>query len=346
MDNIRQQKGYFDIIQVFRGIAALMIIIHHSYTSIAYYQHTSSPFWGFLAATGKFGVDFFFILSGFIIAYSNFNKSSIKQGMIYYRHRLLRIYVPYIPISVAMLVLYYSFPSYSNGNRHISNLTSLTLIPNGAPALSVAWTLVYEMLFYTLFFISFISKKAWHWFLLIWTLAILFSLRMPNAGESVQTFTGVILNKYNLEFISGYLLCLVIRANIKLNKYFVFLLTAIVFGIFLYLKYQGIYLFYFFQNAVFALVCLLLIYSSITYFNIKLRKRNLLMIVGNATFSIYLIHNPLQAFLTRFLSKHSAGLSIGFELVIVMIVCCIIGYFYSRIFEVYFMGMIKKKLDK
>lgn len=43
--------------------------------------------------------------------------------------------------------------------REISVPELVFLIPHGEPALSVAWTLVFEMFFYTIFSIWFISRK-------------------------------------------------------------------------------------------------------------------------------------------------------------------------------------------
>ena len=167
----KHNSQYLDILQIFRGTAALMVVLHHTIGSLKYYHKIDYPFLDVVAYLGKFGVDFFFVLSGFIITYSAYYKYNEPNSFRnYIKNRLIRIYVPYLPIGVFMLFLYFFLPGISNNSRDISTLTSLTLIPYGNPALSVAWTLSFELIFYLLFSISFISKKSWYWFVLIWFL--------------------------------------------------------------------------------------------------------------------------------------------------------------------------------
>jgi peptidoglycan/LPS O-acetylase OafA/YrhL len=165
----KQNKSqYLDVLQIFRGIAAVMVVIHHSTGSLKYYHHLDNPFLVFIGLLGKYGVDFFFVLSGFIISYSSYFK--IKQpGAFknYVINRVLRIYIPYLPIGIFMLLLYTYIPSFSSVDRSISTITSLTLFPDGNPALSVAWTLTFEIIFYILFSIMFFSKKLWNYFVVV-----------------------------------------------------------------------------------------------------------------------------------------------------------------------------------
>lgn len=52
-------KKNLDVLQIFRGIAALMVVIHHTVG----YNHIDSLFLNFISPLGKYGVDFFFVLS-------------------------------------------------------------------------------------------------------------------------------------------------------------------------------------------------------------------------------------------------------------------------------------------
>jgi len=55
--------------------------------------------------------------------------------------------------------------------------------------------------------------------------------------------------------------------------------------------------------------------------------------IGNATYSIYLIHNPLQMILVRVFPKISTVISLILALLLSLIVCSIFGYFYFLVFE-------------
>jgi peptidoglycan/LPS O-acetylase OafA/YrhL len=178
--NRNSKSQYLDILQIFRGIAALMVVLHHSIGSIKYYHKIDYPFLSYIGSIGKYGVDFFFVLSGFIITYSAYYKYNEPNSFRnYFKNRLIRIYVPYLPLGIFMLIIYTLLPGFSNGNRDISLLTSLTLIPDGNPALSVAWTLSFELCFYLLFSISFYSKRAWNFFIFVWFTFILIFTYFP-----------------------------------------------------------------------------------------------------------------------------------------------------------------------
>ena len=218
--NNNPKSHYLDILQVFRGIAAMMVVLHHTIGSIRYYHKIDYSVLNYVGYLGKFGVDFFFVLSGFIITYSAFNKYDKPKAFSHYiTNRLLRIYVPYLPIGFFMLIVYTLLPGFSNGNRDISTLTSLTLIPDGNPALSVAWTLSYELCFYLLFSISFFSKKVWNCFVLCWFLSIIICSYLPFISLQIpeNPFLKILLSPYNIDFIIGFILAQLILKKVQLN---------------------------------------------------------------------------------------------------------------------------------
>jgi hypothetical protein len=57
------------------------------------------------------------------------------------------------------------------------------------------------------------------------------------------------------------------------------------------------------------------------------------MLIGNATYSIYLLHNPIQMVLIRIFPKVSNGVGYAMALTIPISICCLLGYIYYLIFE-------------
>ena len=342
----KSKAHYFDQIQVLRGVAAIMVVFHHSIGSLKYYHQISNSFLDLIGFVGRFGVDFFFVLSGFIITISANEKygtsNSLKNYII---NRVIRIYVPYLPIGIVMFLLCHFFPQYSNGNRLISTLTSLTLFPDGTPALSVAWTLTFEMFFYAIFCISFISKKAWNYFIVFWCVIIIyFNYIETNLFNEQNSFMKILLSTYNLEFILGYILACFIITKVKIKPVFLWISLLLFLSIFIFLKLKKTGYFYFDLNLIFVCVSFIIIYISIIYDN-KLNKKAIMMLIGNATYSIYLVHNPLQMILIRFLPKIDTLISSLLTLLLVVLVSLGVGYFYSILFEKKLISIIKAKLS-
>lgn len=340
-----EKKQYFDILQIYRGIASLLVVIHHTYASFAHYHHLDNDLLKFLAGVGKLGVDFFFVLSGFIIAYTTYqyrdNKSYLRK---YIFNRVIRIYIPYLPIGIAMLLLYYLFPSVSNSDRSVSLLTSLFLIPHGNPALSVAWTLVFEMFFYIIYSLNFFSRKLWYAILIFWISGIV-GVAVLQVSPT-NAFLKIIFNLYNLEFILGVFVAYLVRNHIftRLDKWRL-VIPAAVFLIFLLMKYYDVSLFPFSQNLIFALAAAGFVWVGTVAFTKKINEKNIWMMLGNSSYSLYLLHNPLQSFLVRLVPSVNGQMMIMMEFLAVVFLCCVISYVYYLIFEKHLMNFVKKKFQ-
>jgi len=189
-------------LQAGRGLAALAVVLHHA--DIAGHDFGRGSIHSPLLAHGYLGVDFFFVLSGFIIYHSTAGADrSAKQ---YAWARLRRVYLPYLPIGVGMALLYVVFPQLSQGNRNWSWLPTLTLLPvSSATALSVAWTLKHEMLFYAVFGVLYFGRRL-GFGLLLWAIGI-----VAAAVAGIQNVVPLAL--INLEFLMGIGIAVAYRAR-------------------------------------------------------------------------------------------------------------------------------------
>ena len=175
-------------LQAGRALAALAVVLHHAELA-AHDFATASPFHD-IFVRGYLGVDFFFVLSGFIIFHTNVGRSETLSD--YALKRIRRVFVPYLPVGVGMALLYTLLPSLSAGTREWSWLPTLTLLPVTAePALAVAWTLKHELVFYALFGLFYFGGLLWLG-LATWMAAILLIPSSPIPLASI-----------NLEFLMG-----------------------------------------------------------------------------------------------------------------------------------------------
>lgn len=256
---------YLDILQIFRGLAAILVVFHHSIGSIKYYHNINLLWLDLLQSIGKYGVDFFFILSGFIISYTAyFKKNHTNAFSSYIKNRLIRIYVPYLPLGIFMFCHYVYFPSFSNSSREISPITSFTLMPHGNPALSVAWTLTYEVIFYILFSVYFFSEKLMQVLFFSWSCLIIYFNWLTDLILIDLPIIKHLLSAYNLEFILGILLSYSILIKFRLNIYLVVFLSIMICCLFfISITYNYNEQLYFSQNILFSFFCFLLIYFSL-----------------------------------------------------------------------------------
>jgi exopolysaccharide production protein ExoZ len=189
-------------IEVGRGIAAIFVVCYHATGTVGATKYFGSIPLGGVFSFGYAGVDFFFVLSGFIIFYSTEKKHGNNSAILsYLTQRLVRIYPIYWFVGLLLLPLAFMW------GHHISaaNATmDLLLIPRpGSPFVPVAWTLSHEMLFYLSFILFFINPTfAWVYFL-SWGMGVaLYNLLDIDASSNFLRFY---FRDHNLEFLLGLL---------------------------------------------------------------------------------------------------------------------------------------------
>lgn len=272
------------------------------------------------------GRGLFFVLSGFIIAMSS--RSLVDRGLgwrDYLKTRFVRIYVPYWPVGLAMLVLYVAFPSLSQGDRTPGFWTSVTLLLGVAPpALSVAWTLVHEMVFYPVYLLWFFRKRAFWWLMAIWTVAIAGQFFFGGALERVERY---LLSPLNLYFLLGILTFrlsqrVAISRGAALGLLGAALLTVAAMGSV--------------GNPDRGWIGLAFAGAVLAFTSPWLRQRRvpwLLVTLGTASYSIYLVHNPALSAAMRMLKYAAPSLSAVVALWVISLASLAVGLAYWWICE-------------
>jgi peptidoglycan/LPS O-acetylase OafA/YrhL len=212
-----------------RGVAASLVVFHHiTLDFLSFYQYKAfNNFFYF----GMAGVDFFFVLSGFIIYYIHSNDNpSVKNIKNYILKRLIRVYPPVLFISSILLISYLIMPNLT-ARSELFEFTflvkSFLLLPQKyAPLLTVSWTLVHEMFFYTLFIALIFNKKIGLFIFMFWSLSIL----LFNIFTKQLSFPySFYFNLHNLEFLFGILVAYLFKnnhinfLNKKVNPCYIFL---------------------------------------------------------------------------------------------------------------------------
>jgi peptidoglycan/LPS O-acetylase OafA/YrhL len=198
-------------IQYLRAIAAIAVVFFH----LTVQQHFIHPYWNFSAIEKNLrsGVDLFFVISGFIMVYSTDFGRAIPAS-IFFKKRLMRIVPLYWSATAAMVLVIAFFPYFV---EHSSTLSFWHVIasflfvpaqhPNApdfyAPLVFVGWTLNYEMFFYALFAIAMIVAAGSPATLLAATSIPITVLSLVGFFILPDGVLGFYTNPVMLEFVMG-----------------------------------------------------------------------------------------------------------------------------------------------
>jgi exopolysaccharide production protein ExoZ len=208
-------------IQFLRFAAAMLVVWYHSSYHVAAAGVDQGWFFNIAEAIGFAGVDIFFVISGFIMAYTTINASGYGSGIEFAKRRVARIYSGYWPFYLIAIALF-----ASGGGNHLANaelFRSAILWPTGSPLIAVSWTLVYEMFFYIVFtlLIMFTAQKrdlllrVLLLLIVIWSVYSQFVRHAYDQGqlELLSLSEAYTFSPYLAEFLSGALLADWLRHN-------------------------------------------------------------------------------------------------------------------------------------
>lgn len=144
-------------IHYMRGIAALMVFFYHE-RAMLNGVYAQSNLGSLLFSNGYFGVDLFFMISGFVILLSTEKDGSASSFAL---KRFFRIFPTYwFGILLMMGVIMITGAKEINASVVVKSLLLIpydsTAVPPffGFSLISTAWTLTFEILFYLIFMVS------------------------------------------------------------------------------------------------------------------------------------------------------------------------------------------------
>lgn len=332
-----KQKLY--TLQLLRGLAAVLVVLAHC--DLIFGQNYGTGFFFRYFTFGGSGVDFFFVLSGFIIIYVH--KDDIGQSQklwtfLFKRFtRIYPIYWVFLTLKMGASFLFAYDPDSTNRNL-IEIVKAFTLFPQdreilASSFLGVSWTLSHEILFYIIFALLIgLSARIAYPLIAIWLLGVLANfvgiIQLPK--ESL--LLNFVFSSYNIEFAMG---CIAAYCFFKYKIKWGMALLSI--GAFFY-TLSAINYYYkivnFSQVITFGIPSVLLLlgfaYLEVTK-NIQIPK--LLVYLGDASYSIYLAHgfaiNNMSKIVQRIYPKITENIfllsitGIGIALLSIMFGCLV-----------------------
>jgi exopolysaccharide production protein ExoZ len=285
-------------IQALRAYAALAVVVYHTGFTFPH-----------MLQMGKFGVDIFFVISGYIMA-----RICDTDTRCFLRRRLIRILPPYWVLTFLLFLFSLWFPNLllSTHPDFTEFLKSLFFVPyyraDGLirPFLFVGWSLNYEMLFYLLVALSIYLVPKHPLLFVSGLLVALQSVCSLFAGSGAVPMCYS--DKVIFEFVLGILAYAVARriASSTAVQMRLFSLLALVFSLVGMSLLQGVAHSPFPAEwlAMQILATLVVLSASLLSqggWDIRIRW---IVIVGDASYVLYLAHAYILNLSDRVLSRH------------------------------------------
>ena len=251
-----------DGLELLRFIAALAVVFYHI-PSIA---------------VGHFGVDVFFVISGFVMMLST--TKSTHQFLL---KRIIRIAPLYWLATLGVFVIAIIMPSVlkSTDASLLDLIKSLLFIPfdkNGVghqPVLAVGWTLNYEMYFYALFAFSCLLSQRYRGIITVGLVTANIFVLSSFESFVAETYSDLIA----LEFGLGIALYLLLNKEVFQTVLVVILMCASSF-----LNYEEGHRFFVFGLPSFFVVMLFILMGN------GFCKSPLIPVLGGSSYALYLCH--------------------------------------------------------
>jgi exopolysaccharide production protein ExoZ len=179
-------------IEAARGIAALLVVAYHGG------RHLREDI-GYLPLAGIFnfghaGIDFFFVLSGFIIFFVHRDDLGVsaRRGRYAWR-RAARIYPLYWIASAATLIAVAIEGKLSTLNFAFLGKSFLLWPQPVEPLLGVAWTLEFEILFYAIVGVAIVNLRGGIAVMLAWGIGIVAAAIWGTRGaaDNLELLSGI-----------------------------------------------------------------------------------------------------------------------------------------------------------
>lgn len=302
-----------ETVEAARGIAALAVVVFHTNAAALFIGHDFfAPF-----SAGEHGVDFFFVLSGFIIFFAHGDEiGDRRRARDYVVKRFIRLFpILWIVAGSGLLAKAMIGEPVSLSVAG----TSLFLYPSlERPYPLVLWTLRHELLFYLAFLVLIISRKAGAMLFGVWTAACLVQLGAVASGHPIEGVAAFLASSYHLDFIMGAALAAAHnRWNFSASP------VPLLVGIALVVTWVVIeqtapfhrhdVVDYLSLPAVLGTLCMGTAFTIVLHGLLRIepivKVPKVLIDLGSASYAIYLIHTPLNSLSQRLAVFLPSGLS-------------------------------------
>ena len=320
-------------LQVLRALAAWLVVYHH-YMQVFHSFNSTSSIGEFFSSRGGFGVDLFFVLSGFMMYLAASRPST--DGWSFFIKRLFRVFPTYWFFTFVIIIAVALIPSAFIYNQYTAYtlIQSLLFIPHENvsglgiyPVLTVGWTLNYEVLFYSILAIclAIFKRKGIY---ICCALILLF----PIVFYSFDNVTmSVIKNPKMWQFVFGMAIGYIFLKYkiIEIQLFKTGLISLIAGGIVL----SGIVGYGLIHTTISASLIVIGFILINNLFNEKNLLTQFLIKLGDYSYSTYLAHILVLGVLFNFFGGNPSPLKEVFVIILLSLITYIISHYSYKYIE-------------
>lgn len=327
-----KSKQHYQILDALRGIAAIIVVCYHIFEGFSFAQITNQAGDGLIRTFnhGYLAVDFFFLLSGFVINYAYNDRWNKMTTISFFRRRLIRLHPMLIMGAFIGLVCFLiggsnqwsgtTIPLYISITTFILTCFMIPALPgsfnevrgNGElfPLNGPMWSLFFEYIgniFYALFIRRLGTKILTLLVILLGILHSIFTIgNFSGYGNLGVGWTFDTINFFGgmLRMLFPFSLGMLISRRFKAIKLpYPFLISSILLITTLSVPYLSVFN-AINLNGIYESICIIVIFPTILTIGASSKEKSKLsQTLGELSYPLYTIHYPIMYLFYQWLIK-------------------------------------------
>lgn len=379
--NFVDTKPHYELLDGLRGVAALMVLVYHIFEGFAFASATNGVGDGIIRTLnhGHIAVDFFFILSGFVISYAyddRWQKMSIGG---FFKRRLIRLH-PMIVLGAVIGAVAFLFDGCMRWDGSVTSvgwvmvalLLTMFMIPavpgvqyevrgNGEmfPLNGPMWSLFFEYIgniLYALVIRRFSTKALaalaavlgiLHAYFFVGDLSGYDSVGVGWTIDSVNFWGGAV--RMLFPFTVGMLLARKFRARSVKGAFWICSALLIVIFSVPYLAYDKAISI----NSLYEVICIAIVFPFIVWLGACGKSENKITsrinrFLGEISYPLYIVHYPIMYVFYKWLienQKYTLGETFGASM-LVIVSSVLLAYACLKLYDIPVRRWLTKRLIK
>ena len=367
--NLAESKPHYEILDGLRGVAALMVVLFHILEVHSGGNHAKQ-----IINHGYLAVDFFFLLSGYVVSYAyddRWGKMSLKD---FFKRRIIRLHPMIIVGSLIGAILFYFQDAVGLGWGGISEvpvwkmllvmIIGCTLIPVGKgldirgwsemhPLNGPAWSLFYEYIA-NIVYALFLRRVTKTILAVLVVIAACVTAHYALTNPHGDIIGGWSINPHQLRigftrlafpFLAGMLLAKTVKLKFTKNA---FLTSSVLLVLFMAIpRFGGSE--HLWMNGLYECFCLMIVFPFIVWLGaggkVKGKKASsICKFFGDISYPIYITHFPIVYVYMAWVTNNKLTLAQSWHVgLLCVVISILVAYGSMKLYDIPVREWLRKR---